>query len=67
LTVLLSGLSQHRGDVAILDDGNFAQRATLFSRRQYLTMAKHLRPIVSAAISVLPDPANGSWDTRTHP
>ena len=40
MTVLSSGLSQHRGDVTILDEGNIAQRATLlFSRNE--TVAAH--------------------------
>ena len=51
LTVLLSGLSQHRGDVAILDDGNIAPARYIFDgfvkwplhRRQYRPAGTEVR------------------------
>jgi hypothetical protein len=45
LTVLSSGLSQHRGDVTILDEGNIVQRATLFSRNETVVVHCYTTPV----------------------
>ena len=45
MTVLSSGLSHHRGDVTILDEGNIAQRATLFSRNETVAVHCYTTPV----------------------